>query len=378
MNSSKNSPSGHLRVLIIAPSSAGMIGGQEVEAALLVRRWQNDPQVEAIFVANNPALPTWLRKLGRIRYLRTAVRLPVYLALVCRAAGRVDVLHVFSASYSSFLMNCLPVWLISRLQRKQLVLNYHTARGWTEFASSRLVRFVLKRSEEIVVPSAYLEGKFAEIGFSSKVVPNIIDEDRMQYRPRNRPRPILICTRNLSWEYGIEVIIRAFALVQRSYPDATLYLLGSGPRWKALEALVRALSVSGIVFCGAIPNEEMAKWYARADVFVNASLVDNSPLSLLEAMACGVPIVTTAAGGIPCMVKHGETALVCPIGDSQTMAEQVMRLLGEPGLALEIAHRAHEKVSLHRWSSVREKWLDAYRNNRRDERFRTTRQSASQ
>jgi glycosyltransferase involved in cell wall biosynthesis len=349
-----------LRVLIIAPLSANVIGGQEVEAMLILRRWQHDPEVEASFVPNNPRLPNGLRILETVRYLRTTVRLPIYLALVWQAAAKVDILHIFSASYSSFVLNCIPVWLIARLRRKRFVLHYHTARGWKKFANSSLVRFVLKRINKIVVPSIYLAGKFEQIGFAASVVPNIIDEDRFKYRPRKPLRPIAISTRNLSPDYGIEVIIHAFAIVRQYYPHATLYLLGDGPLRQTLEARVRALRISRLFFCGAIPNEKMSEWYERADIFVNASFVDNAPLSILEAMASGVPVVTTTAGGITYMVKHEETALLCPLGDSRAIAEGVMRLLREPELALQIARRAHEQASTYSWSVVRKKWLEAY------------------
>jgi L-malate glycosyltransferase len=279
---------------------------------------------------------------------------------VWRAASQVDVLHVFSASYSSFVLNCIPAWLISRLCQKRFLLNYHTAREWQKLASSLLVRFILRRTETIVVPSLYLAAKFEQIGIAVSIVPNIIDEDHFQYRPRIPLRPNVICTRNLSPDYGMEVVIHAFAIVQQHYPDAMLYLVGDGPLRNNLEILARALRVSHIIFCGALPNEKVAECYKQADIFVNGSVLDNAPLSILEAMASGVPVVTTAAGGIPHMVKHEETALVCPVGDWLALAEQVMRLLREPELGLQIARRAYEQVFMHSWPLIRKKWLDVY------------------
>ena len=360
-------PSTGLRIAIIAPSQAGFTGGQEVESALLLRRWQDDPEAEVSFVPNNPQFPIWLRKLEQIRYLRTVVRLPIFLLLVWKAASRANVLHAFSASYSSFVLNCVPIWLIAKLRRKAFVLNYHTAREWEKLASSRLAKWVLKRTERIVVPSAFLAGKFEEIGVQTSVVPNIIDEDRFHYRPRNPLHPTAICTRNLSPDYGIEVVIEAFAIVLRHYPAATLYLIGGGPLRDQLESLVQALGLtSRILFCGAMPNEKVAEWVERADIFINASLLDNAPLSILEAMASGLPVVTTAAGGIPVLLRHEDTALLCPIGDARALADQLRRLLREPELALQIAHRAHEESRMYRWVSIRTKWLDVYGGSSRD------------
>ena len=88
--------------------------------------------------------------------------------------------------------------------------------------------------------------------------------------------------------------------------------------------------------------------------------LDIAPLSVLEAMKCGLPVVTTDAGGIPLMVRSEETGLLAPVGDARTLAEQVLRLLREPEFAAKIARQAHENLAAYRWSSVREKWREAY------------------
>lgn len=348
-----------VRVLIIGPSAREIVGGQEVEADLLRRRWQADLGVKVSFIPSNPALPKWMRPMERVPYFRTVARLPIYVFAVWGAISNIDVLHVFSASYSSFLLTCLPVWLISRWQGKRLILNYHTARLWEKFANSVIVRIVLQRTDTIVVPSAFLAGKFEELGFSVSVILNIID-DQFHYHPRINPRPRIICARNLNREYGIDVVINAFSIVQEHYPDASLYLIGDGPLRQDLEAQVRALGLSEVEFCGRVPNDRMCEWYERADIFLNASVIDNAPLSILEAFACGLPVVTTSAGGIPFLVKHEDTALVAPVGDARTLAEQVIRLLRDPELATKLTRQAYEQLGPHRWSSVRGKWLDVY------------------
>jgi glycosyltransferase involved in cell wall biosynthesis len=349
-----------LRVLIVFPFARHILGGQEVEAALLMRKWQGDPDIEVSFLPSNPALPQWMRVCDRIPYIRTLLRLPVYLASLWPAISRVEVVHVFSASYTSFLLTCVPAWLISRLQRKAVVLNYHTARRWQTFADSSIVRFVLKRTERNVVPSRYLAAKFEEAGWKVDVIPNIIG-DQFRFRARCNLQARILCARNLSPDYGIEVAINAFAIVQAQYPNASLSLVGEGPLRRSLEAQVSGLGLSGVTFRGAVPNENMPEWYDRADIFLNASFLDNAPLSILEAMTCGLPVVTTDAGGIPLMVKHGETGLVAPVGDAQTLAEHVIRLLREPEFAATLARHAYEQLETYRWPSVRPKWLELYR-----------------
>ena len=372
MNAGRGAPVNRLRLLIVGPSARPVLGGQEVEAALLLRKWQNDPDLQVSFLPSNPALPGWMGVSERIPYVRTVLRLLAYVASLWRAMSGVEVVHVFSASYTSFLLTALPAWLISRLQRKRTILNYHTARRWETFAQSRIVGIIVKHTAGIVVPSPYLAAKFEEAGWKVQVIPNIVG-DRFQYRARSNLEPRILCARNLSPDYGIEIVIEAFAMVQAHAPNASLYLLGDGPSRPSLEAQVRRLGLSGVSFCGSVPNEKMPEWYDRADIFLNASFLDradiflnasfldNAPLSIVEAMKCGLPVVTTDAGGIALMVKPEETGLVAPVGDARALAEQVLRLLREPEFAARIARQAHEHLAAYRWSAVREKWLEAYR-----------------
>ena len=295
----------------------------------------------------------------KIPFLRTVVHWPIYAISARHAISRAGVVHTFSASYTSFLLTCLPAWMISRWQRKRFVLNYHTARRWRQFANSRIVRFILSRTDSIVVPSAFLATKFEEIGFRVSIVPNIIS-DQFQYRPRIGLRPRMLCTRNLSRDYRVDVVIDAFSIVQAQKPDAALYLIGDGPLRRQLETQVRTLGISNVAFCGVVASDQMPEWYDRVDIFINASVLDSAPLSILEAFACGLPVVTTAAGGIPLMVSHEETGLIAPAGDARLLAGCVLRLLREPELAERIARQAHEQLAAHRWPLVRRKWLEIY------------------
>ncbi|HOK47523.1 MAG TPA: hypothetical protein PLK67_16390, partial [Bryobacteraceae bacterium] len=99
-----------LRVLIVAPS-LGILGGQAVQAADLYNRLREEPTLEAGFLPVNPALPGPLRALQRVKYLRTLVTWPVYCLSLLLRVPRYDVLHVFSASYLSFVLAPLPAML---------------------------------------------------------------------------------------------------------------------------------------------------------------------------------------------------------------------------------------------------------------------------
>ncbi len=104
----------------------------------------------------------------------------------------------------------------------------------------------------------------------------------------------------------------------------------------------------------------MAALYQDADVALNPSRVDNMPNSVLEALASGVPVVSTNVGGVPYMVDHGRTALLVAPQDPQAMADGIARLLNDRALAHRIASAGLAEVRQFGWSAVKGKWIDIY------------------
>ena len=106
----------------------------------------------------------------------------------------------------------------------------------------------------------------------------------------------------------------------------------------------------------------MAKLYDEADVYLNAPNIDNMPNSILEAAACGLPVVTTDAGGIPYIVRNDATALIAPCDDDAALAAAAIRFFEEPDLAIRLADAARaEVVERYTWRTVEIVWMDSYR-----------------
>jgi glycosyltransferase involved in cell wall biosynthesis len=98
-----------------------------------------------------------------------------------------------------------------------------------------------------------------------------------------------------------------------------------------------------------------------ADILLNSPSIDNMPNSLIEAYAAGLPIVSTNAGGIPYILRHGETGLLVETGDHAALANEAMRLLEEPALAQKIIAAGKQESEKYTWDAVREDWLGLYR-----------------
>jgi glycosyltransferase involved in cell wall biosynthesis len=352
-------PASRIRVALIAPTLR-YVGGQAVQADLLMRNWKGDPDVEARFVPVDPPLPSRLGWIERVPFLRTIVREPLYLMTLWQNLKYVDVAHIFSASYSSFLLAPVPAWLVARLRGKRTLINYRSGECRDHLQGSGIARRVLKATDSLVVPSGYLVDVMREFGLEAQIVPNIVDLSQFSYRRRDPLRPHLICTRGFHPYYGVDVVVRAFAEVQKYWPEAQLDLVGGGELEGEIRDLARQLNLSEVHFVGVASRRDIGRLYDRADIFVNASNLDNMPVSVLEAFASGTPVVTTAPEAIPYIVDHGRTGLLSEPGDAAALAENILRLLRDSELAAGLAQNAFAESSRYRWESVRGQWMEVY------------------
>jgi len=214
--------------------------------------------------------------------------------------------------------------------------------------------------DEIVVPSEYLRGVFARHGYRARVIRNVVDTTRFRYRERVPLRPCLLSTRNLESHYRVDTTLRAFALLRDRYPDATLTVAGYGSQEAPLRRLAGELAGPAVRFVGRVEREAVPALYDAADIFVNASVVDNQPVSVLEALAAGLPVVSTGTGDIPALVRHGDTGLQVPPEDPPAMAAAVTVLLEQPARARDFARRGRELVGAFAWPRVRQAWAAVY------------------
>jgi L-malate glycosyltransferase len=346
------------RVALVA-ASLDTPGGQGVQAQALAEGLRRDGQ-DVTFIPVDPGFPPGLRWLRRRRYARTIVNEALYLASLRRLRGA-DVIHVFSASYWSFLLAPLLAMAAARAWGKRVVLHYHSGEADDHLTRwGVLVHPGLRLADEIVVPSDYLMRTFARHGYAARVIPNVVDTSSFWFRPRRRPRPRLLSTRNFEPHYRVENTIEAFGLVKKRYPGATLTLAGHGSLEDRLRQRASALGPDGVRFCGRVQPREMPELCDAADIFVNSSVVDNQPVSILEAFAAGLPVVSTGTGDIGRMVRHGRTGLLVDAEDPLAMAAAVSHILEHPKRALHMARRARHEVESHSWPAVRDAWADVY------------------
>jgi glycosyltransferase involved in cell wall biosynthesis len=325
-----------MRIAVVAPSLE-IVGGQSIQAhALCAGLRQAGYEVD--FIPVNPRFPRGLRWVRRWPYARTALNQSLYVPSLRRLRAA-DVVHVFSASYWSFLIAVAPALLAARRFGKRILLNYHSGEAEDHLARwGALVHPWLALAHEIVVPSEYLRAVFVRHGYPARAVPNIVDTTRFTYRDRMPPRARFLSARNLDPYYRVDVTIDAFVLVRERFPEATLTIAGDGSERARLMRRAAALGDRGIQFLGRV----------------------NPPLSVLEAFAAGLPVVSTATGDIAALVRDGETGLVVPPEDPAATAKALAVILEYPVRALRMARQARSEVEAYTWARLREQWAAAY------------------
>ena len=349
-----------LRILIVAPSLR-ILGGQAVQAKYLIEHLRQEPEFEVSFVPHNPQFRGPLRLLQKIKYVRTIVTSLAYCWALIFRIPKHDIIHIFSASYFSFLLAPTPAILIAKFFRKKTLLNYHSGEAEDHLRCWPLTAVpIIRMADKLVVPSQYLVEVFRKFGLQAQAVANIVDLDSFKFKERRPLLPQFLSNRNLYPLYNVACVIKAFKTIQEKLPHATLKIAGNGRQRLFLEELTRKLQLRNVEFLGFVAPERMGQLYNETHIFLNGSNIDNLPGSILDSFASGMPVVTTSAGGIPYIVAHERTGLLVPRNDSEAMAASALRLLESEELASTISRNAYESCQSYTWPAIREKWLDVY------------------
>lgn len=226
------------------------------------------------------------------------------------------------------------------------------------------VEVVLRRAARVVAPSGYLQQAAERLGIATEVIPNGLE--LAQYTPVNDTplSPSLVWVRAFHRIYQPTLAVEVLADLVGTHSDATLLMVGpdkDGTRGE-VEARARALGVyDRVTFTGGQPKRDIPDLLRRGRVFLNTTTIDNMPVSVLEAAASGLCVVSTNVGGVPWLLRDGKEALLVPPGDAVAMATAVRQLLQDPALAMRLAGAARERALSYDWDTIVPRWDTLFR-----------------
>jgi glycosyltransferase involved in cell wall biosynthesis len=274
--------------------------------------------------------------------------------------------HDYSVAQVDVYSNLSFVWAeivcaLLKLIGKPYVLTLHGgslpifARRWPG-----RVRHLLHSAEVVTTPSRFLLDQMSPYHSDLLLQPNALDVSAYEFRLRDRPQPRLVWLRAFHRIYNPSLAPRVLALLAPEFPNLRLTMIGPDKDDGSLTAMKQVAAELGIkeriLLSGKVPKEKISDWLDTGDIFLNTTNVDNAPVSILEAMACGLCIVSTNSGGIPYLLQDGQDALLVPPNDPQAMAAAVRRCLSDYNLAKRLSRNARRKAEEFDWSILRSRW----------------------
>jgi len=287
-------------------------------------------------------------------------RLVDFLLTIWRQRNRYQVAQVDVYSGSSFRWAELVCWAL-RMVRRPYMLTLHGG-NLPAFAkrSGERVQQLLKSACAVTTPSAFLFQYMRAYREDLVLLPNSLDLGKYPFKHRDRPALNLVWLRGFHDIYNPSLAVKVVALLAKEFPSVALVMIGPDKADGSLEAakdLARRLEVlDKITFAGPVPKDTTPQWLNGGDIFLNTTRIDNTPISVLEAMACGLCVVSTNVGGIPYLLTDECDALLVPGDDAAAMATAVRRLVTEDGLAERLSRNGRKKVEEFAWANILPEW----------------------
>ncbi|MQP24780.1 glycosyltransferase [Flavobacterium sp. LMO8] len=227
----------------------------------------------------------------------------------------------------------------------------------------KLCRMVFANAYQNVAPSGYLKKAFENVGFKNVIhIPNSIEIDKYEFKSREKLTPKLLWVRAFASIYNPEMAIKVLFELQRKYPNTTLTMVGPDKdgSLQTTKAFADSLGIS-VTFTGQLSKEDWWELASEHDIFINTTHFDNTPISVMEAMALGLPVVSTNVGGIPYLLTDNENALLVNDNDVVAMTNSICYLLENQGKTKELTSNARTFIAQMDWNVVKEGWKQVLR-----------------
>ncbi len=212
-----------------------------------------------------------------------------------------------------------------------------------------------------ISPSKYLLESFHKYGYTAEYIPNFIDVEDYPFKIRRAFQPKLLWVRAFHVVYNPTLAIELLKKLLETYPNASLCMVGPDKDGSMLQ-VQNLISTYGLTdhveLTGCLSKQEWRAKAADYDIFINTTNFDNHPVSVIEAMALGLPVITTNVGGIPYLIEHERNGILVPPNDSQCFVDQIIRLVENPSVGMRLAEQGRADTSKLDWSHVKDQWIN--------------------
>jgi len=275
-----------------------------------------------------------------------------------------DIIHIHSTAMPPISNKC-PVLLTAHWCNKKGISAFHRPicdldslyRNIMLPIYTRIERDLVRAVDKLTVVSSSLQKEFQQFyAIDSDIIDNGVDIDRFKSDKNLKKETAVLFAGKFCRGKGVIDLVNVAAISIKTHPSLKFYLIGKGPSEKYLKAQIKKRHLSNVTIIGQISHNELVKYYQRAIVFVLPSYYEGIPTSILEAMACELPVIASNVSGIPDQIEHGINGLLVKPGNVQDIYNKIIDMVENPRKRTDFAIKAKQKVlELFNWNSVARK-----------------------
>ncbi len=246
---------------------------------------------------------------------------------------------------------------------KKIILIVHggsipeqVTRGKTKFLKA------MQRADLVVCPSAYFKEFLATRHIKCVVIENVLDLSAYTYHTKKKLRPHIMWMRSFENVYNPAMAVRVAKILAEKYPGFKMVMAGNdnGLLDKIKEMAAQYHLQDSINFPGYINIDDKNNLADEYDIYISTNTIDNAPVSLVEFMALGLPVISVNCGGVPFIIDEGVNGLLVTLNDDEAMADKIEMLLNTPGFGESIGSKAREYAKQYGYELILQKWLNAF------------------
>ena len=277
---------------------------------------------------------------------------------IIRYKNKVDYVLIDTYSTSNFYYALLTSQLCRLFRLKYLPILHGGNLPYRLKQSPKLSSLIFNNSFQNIAPSGYLKYEFEIKGYKSLLIPNVIPIANYTFKERKKITPKLLFVRAFASIYNPNMAIEVLKELKKKYPEATLCMIGPDKdgTLKDVKHLINTYDLQDSVeITGVLPKKEWHEKSKDFDIFINTTNVDNTPISVIEAMALGLPVVSTNVGGLPYLISSNVDGVLVDKEQPILMANEIHKIIEENKSSF--AKKARSKVANFDWSIVKNEWL---------------------
>ena len=342
-----------MRIAILTPMfPPKYIGGTEIAAYNIARSLSRGNEVHVVTRKQEERLESGFR-IHFVGYIQR----PAILKTLSTSLGfllkirkiRPDVIYA-ETLYSGGLGGVLARRLFGIPVITRPVGEIYVAKG----LERAMIKLVIRNSTLVLAMTRHMEREVLKHGKArTAVLPDGVDYEYFRgYPEQEKIRNSVLFVGRLINLKGVYDLLKAFHLLKKSIPSAKLFIAGYGEEEQGMRKMAKEMSIQDVTFLGRQEKEEVARWMKKSEILVLPSYSEGFPLVIAEAMACGLPIVTTNVRGLPEIVKDGENGYLVEPGDCEALAKSMRLLLEDRKKRQEISKRNEREAERYSWKQV--------------------------